>query len=172
MLANTIARKKRRPFILKGISQDLKYSEISAQLGAYRGLIMSDIKLMRRNGDHGLERAEKAQVKVREEKVLLFRKERSHFKQNERFLSMTGITIQEKSFRNMIDFNKHELLKILRSEDQNNAIMKLPKGIRKTLIKNGIINKRWQDNEITERAQEYLTIKNPVRSIDSSNRIE
>jgi len=25
------------------------------------------------------------------------------------------------------------------------------------LKKNGIITKRWQDNEITERAEEYLT---------------
>jgi len=78
---------------------------------------------------------------------------------------MTGITLQEKSFRNMIDFNKHELLKILKSEDQNAAIFKLSTSIQKTLKKNGIITKRWQDNEITERAQEYLTIKNPARKI-------
>ena len=163
MLENTIARKKRRPVILKGISQDLKHSEIADQLGAYRGLIMSDIKLMRRNGDLGLKKAEKAQVQAREKKVILIRKEKKHFKQNERFHSMTGITLKEKSFRNMIDFNKHELQKIMRSEDQHAEIIKLPKSIQKTLKKNGIITKRWQDNEITERAQEYLTIKNPAR---------
>ena len=166
MLENTIARKKRRPNILKGISQDLKHSEIADQLGAYRGLIMSDIKLMRRNGDLGLKQAEKAQVQVREKKVLLLKKEKKHFKQNERFLRMTGITLQQKSFSNMIDYNKRALLKILRSEDQNSAIMKLSKNIRKTMRRNGIITKRWKDNEITERAQEYLTIKNHARSID------
>jgi len=126
---------------------------------------MSDIKFMRRNGDLGLKQAEKAQVQVREKKVLLLTREKKHFKQNERFLSMTGMTLQEKSFRNMIDFNKHELLKILKSEDQHAAIIKLPTSIRKTLKKNGIITKRWQDNEITERAQEYLTIKNPAREL-------
>jgi len=165
MLENTIAREKRRLIILEGISQDLKPSEISAQFGANRWVIMGDIKFMRRNGDLGLKQAEEAQVQVREKKVLLFTREKRHFKQNERFLGMTGITIQEKSFRNMIDFNKHELLKILKSEDQHAAIIKLPKSIQKTLKKNGVITKRWQDNEITEHAQEYLTIKNPAREL-------
>ena len=111
---------------------------------------------MRRNGDLGLIQAEKDQVLVREKKALLITKEKRHFKQNERFLGMTGITLQEKSFRNMIDFNKYELLKILKSEDQHAAIIKLPASIRKTLKKNGIITKRWQDNEITIKTRDYL----------------
>jgi hypothetical protein len=164
MLENTIARKKRRLIILKGISQDLKPSEISAQLGSNLGDITSDIKFMQRNGDLGLKQAEKAQVKVREKKVLLLSREKNHFKQNARFQRMTGMTLQEKSFRNMIDFNKHELLKILKSTDQNTAIMKLPKSIRRNLRSNGIITKkRWRDNEITTHALKYLTIKNPTR---------
>jgi len=156
MLENTIARKKRRLIILKGISQDLKHSEISAQLGANRWVIMSDIKFMRRTGDLGLIQAEATQVQVHEKNVLLFAKEKRHFKQNERFLGMTGITLQEKSFRNMIDFNKHALLKIMKSEDQHAAIFELPKSIRKTLKNNGIITNRWQDNEITIKTRDYL----------------
>jgi hypothetical protein len=78
---------------------------------------------------------------------------------------MTGISLQEKSFRNMIDFNRHELLKILKSKDQHAAIMKLSKSVQKTLKKNGIIVKRWQDNEISERAEEYLTNKNSGRGL-------
>jgi len=156
MLENTIAREKRRLIILKGLSQDLKHSDISAQLGANRWVIIGDIKFMRRTGDLGLKQAEEAQVQVHEKKVLLFAKEKRHFKQNERFLGMTGITLQEKSFRNMIDFNKYELLKILRSEDQHAAIIKLPKSIQKTLKRNGIITKRWQDNEITIKTRDYL----------------
>ena len=163
MLKNNGTRENRRPIILEGISQDLKHSEISAQLGAYRGLIMSDIKFMRRNGDLGLKQVEKDQVQVREKKAFLFETEKKHYKQNKRFRRMTGITLEEKSFRNMIDYNKLALLKILKSEDQYAAIFKLPKSIRKTLKKNGIITKRWQDNEISERAQEYLTSKKPAR---------
>ena len=160
MLENTVAREKRRHIILKGISQDLKHSVISDQLGANRWVIGSDIKFMRRNGDLGLKQAEKAQAQVREKKVLLIKEKQEHFKQNERFLSMTGITLQEKSFRNMIDYNKRELLKILKSKDQHAALIKLPTNIRKTLKRHGIITNKWHDNEITERAEEYLTFKN------------
>ena len=83
-------------------------------------------------------------------------KKKRHLKQNERFLSMTGITIQEKSFHNMINFNKHELLKILKSKDQHIAISKLPKNTRKTLENNGIITKVWRKSEITLKTLDYL----------------
>jgi hypothetical protein len=165
MLENVVARIKRRPIILEGISRDFKHSEISARLGAARWVITSDIKFMRRNGDVGLKRAEKAQAQIREKKAVILAEKKEHFKQNERFLDMTGITLREKSFRNMIDFNKHKLLKILKSEDQHAAIVKLSSSIRKTLRKHGIITQRWQDNEITERAQKYLTNKNPAREL-------
>jgi hypothetical protein len=135
MLVYNNERKKRRQIILKGISQDLNPYEISAQLGANRWLVKSDIRFMRRNGDLGLKEAEKAQIQVRNKKAALLEREKEHFKQNERFLNITGITIKEKSFRNMIDFNKHKLLKILKSEDQHTAITRLPKNIRKILKK-------------------------------------
>ena len=156
MLENTIALETRRLDILEGISQNLKPSEISAQLGANQWDIKRDIKLMQRNDDLGLIQAKKAQVLVREKKALLLVKEMRHFKQNERFLGMTGITLQEKSFRNMIDFNKHALLKIIKSEDQHAAIFKLPNSIRKTLKNNGIITNRCQDNEISIKTLDYL----------------
>ena len=156
MLENISARDERRLIILEGISQDLGHSEISAQLGADRWVVRSDIKYMQRNDDLGLRLAKEDQALIREKKVLLLTEETRHFKQNKRFQSMTGITLQEKSFRNMIDYNKHDLLLILRSEDQNAEIFKLSKSIQRTLKKNGIITKRWKDNEITERAQEYL----------------
>ena len=160
MLENIGARNKRRLIILEGISQDLGHSEISAMLGADRWVVRSDIKYMQRNDDLGLRLAKEDQAQIREKKVLLLTEETRHFKQNQRFQSMTGITLQEKSFRNMIDYNRHDLLNVLRSEDQNAEIFKLSKNTQKTLKKNGIITKRWKDNEITERAQEYLTIKN------------
>jgi len=160
MLENISARNERRLIILEGISQDLGHSEISAQLGSNRWVVRSDIKYMQRNDDLGLRLAKEDQALIREEKVLLLTEETRHFKQNQRFQSMTGITLQEKSFRNMIDYNRHELINILRSEDQNAEIFKLSKSIQRTLKKNGIITKRWKDSEITERAQEYLTIKN------------
>ena len=162
MLVNDVEREKRRLIILKGISQDLKPSEISAQIGAHQWVIKRDIKFMRYNDDLGLKQAEESQALVREQKVSILTMEKTHFKQNERFRGMTGLSLQEKSFRNMIDFNRQELLKILKSKDQHAAIIKLSKSVQKTLKKNGIIVKRWQDNEISERAEEYLTNKNPA----------
>ena len=156
MLENTAARKKRRLIILEGISQDLRRSEISAQLGATQGIIKSDIRFMRSNGDLGLIQAEKTQTQVRETKVLLIAKNKRHLKQNERFLSLTGITLKEKSFRNMIDFNKHALMKILNSKNQNTAISSLPKSIRKTLKNNGIITDGWHKCEVTIKTLDYL----------------
>jgi hypothetical protein len=157
MLESTVERIKRRPLILKGISLDFNTSKISDQLGSNNWVILHDLRFMRRNGDLGLIQAEKAQALVREEKVILHKEEKRHFKQNKRFLSMTGISLQEKSFRNMIDFNKLDLLNVLKSEDQHTAIVKLPKSIQKSLKKNGIITSRWQDNEITLKALDYLT---------------
>jgi len=165
MSGKNVTREKRRHIILEGISRDLKHSEISAQLGLNRWVILSDIKHMRRHGDQRLKQAEEAQAQIRENKALFSEKDKSFYKQNKRFQSMTGITLQEKSFRNMIDFNKRSLLKILKSEDQYTAITKLPKSIRRTLKKNGIITKRGQDNRITERAQEYLNSKNSAREL-------
>ena len=156
MLENTVEREKRRLVILEGISKDLKPSEISAQLGVNRWGMKSDIKFMRRNGDLGLIQAERAQVLVQEKNVLLLTKEKRHFKQNERFLDMTGITLQEKSFRNMIDFNKHVLMKILNSKNQNDEISSLPKSTRKTLKNNGIITDGWHKCEITLKTLDYL----------------
>lgn len=144
-------RRKRRPIILEGIGQDLKHSEIATQLGVNRWVITNDLRLMRSSGDPELKQAQKAQEQIRVMKQSVCAHAR-----NERFLRMTGMTLQEKSFRNMIDFNRHELMKILNSKDQNAAIMKLPKSVRKPLTRNGIITSGWHNRVITSRAREYL----------------
>ena len=157
MLESTVERIKRRPLILKGISLDFNTSKISVQLGSNKWVILNDLRFMRRNGDLGLIQAEKAQVLVREEKVILHKEEKRHFKQNKRFLSMTGISLEEKSFRNVIDFNKFDLLNVLKSEDQHAAIVKLPQSIQRCLKKNGIVTGRCQYKKITSKALDYLT---------------
>jgi len=150
------AREKRRPTVLKGISQDLKDSEIATKLGVNRWVIKSDIRFMKNNGDPELKHAQKAQELVQEKKRLDFIKEKKFTKHNDRFLNMTGMTLKEKSFRNMIDFHRHELTKILKSRDQNAAIKKLPKSVRRTLIHNGIITKGWRACEIDSNVRKYL----------------
>jgi len=149
-------RQERRSIILEGIRHDLKHSEIATRLGVNRWVIMNDLRYMRYNGDLGLKRAQKAQDQIRAKKKSVSTSEKIHAKHNDRFLRMTGMTLQEKSFRNMIDFNKHELLKILKSKDQNAAISRLPKNIRRNLLHNGIITKGWHKCEITEQALKCL----------------
>jgi hypothetical protein len=138
-------REKRRPIILKGISIGLKPSEIATQLNVGRWVVKKDIKKMRYYGDSELKLAyKKAQEQIREKKPSI------SSKQNERFREMTGMTLEEKTFQNMIHFYKPELLKILNSNNQADTISKLPKDIRRSLLHNGIISKFT--GEITKNA--------------------
>ena len=143
-------RQERRLTILEGISQGLKHSEIATQLGVNKWVISNDLKFMRNNGDPELKEAQEAQEQIRMDTPSVASIS------NERFLNMTGLTFQEKSFNNMIDFNKHALIKILNSNNQTAAIMRLPKSIRKTLKRNGIITKGWHKCEITLKTLDYL----------------
>ena len=143
-------RQERRPIILEGTSQGLKHSEIATQLGVNRRVILNDLRFMRKNGDPELKEAQEVQehIRVNNPSVASI--------SNERFLNMTGMTFQEKSFRNMIDFNKHVLMKILNSKNQHTAIRSLPKNTRKTLKNNGIITNGWHKCEITLKTLDYL----------------
>ena len=144
-------RQERRLIILKGISQGLKHSEIATQLGVNRWVILNDLRFMRNNGDPELKEAQEAQIQIQVNEPSLARID------NERFLNMTGMTFQEKSFSNMIDFNKLALVKILNSKNQHTAIMRLPKSIRKTLKNNGIITNGWHACKITSETLDYLS---------------
>lgn len=136
--------------ILEGVEKGAKPSEIAAQLGVNRWTIKNDLKVMQHNRDQELEQAvRKAQEQVKEEKPSA-----SHVL-GERFMQMTGMTFQEKTFQNMIHFYGDELRKILGSEDQSTAIGRLPKDVRRALIHNEIITRR-NKCEITESARSYL----------------
>ena len=153
----THGRRKRRPTILRGISQDLKHSEIAAELGVNRWVVMNDLRYMQYSGDSELKQAQEAQERIRAEKRSVIASDRVYVKHDERFLRMTGMTIQEKTFRNMMDFYKPELTKILKSRDQYAAIINLPKSVRRTLMHNGIITHGRHKLEVTPDARKYLT---------------
>lgn len=140
----------RRQVLLDGISQNLNYTEIAVQLGVRRGDLLKDVKAMRRSRDPDLRDAQRVgQAKVDEEK-------RSTSKRREeRFYNMTGMTLHEKSFQNMVYFYKPELMTILKSEDREAAIRSLSKSTRRTLMHNGILTKRNRP-EITQQARDQL----------------
>ena len=76
--------------------------------------------------------------------------------QEKRFYGMTGMTINEKTFQNMINFHKHKLKKVMDSKDESNEISKLPRTDRKILQRNKIINRGCGKYEITPEARDFL----------------
>jgi len=139
----------RREALLEGISSNLSYAEIASRLGVRRGEVLNDVKAMRRSGDQGLRDAQRTgEAKAGEQKQLISQR------LEERFHSMTGMTLHEKSFRNMIHFYKAEIMMVLRSDDREDAVRSLPKSTRRTLMHNGILTKRKP--EITKRARDHL----------------
>ncbi len=82
-------------------------------------------------------------------------------KQDARFLVMTGMTIDEKMFQNMISFYKPELKKVMNSNNESNAISKLSNKVRKTLKRNKIIINGRRKYEITQKARDFLTKQIP-----------
>jgi hypothetical protein len=140
----------RRQTLLEGISQNLNYTEIAAQLGLRRGDLLKDLKAMRLKRDTGLRDAQRtAQAKIHAEKQV------ASTRRDERFHGMTGMTLQEKTFQNMVHYYKHELMVILRSKDQDAAIRGLPQSTRRTLMHNEIITKRNRP-QITPQARKHL----------------
>jgi hypothetical protein len=150
MSYSSLERNKRRPIIIRGINQGLRNSVIAKQLGVNKRIILNDLQLMRYNKDPELEKALKSQAKIARAKQSLATIN------NDKFFDMTGMSFQEKSFRNMIDYNRNELLKIISSKNQHSAIMKLPKSIRKSLVNNGIIISGWKNSEISSKTIDYL----------------
>ena len=140
----------RRQALLDGISQNLNYTDIAAQLGVRRGDLLKDVKAMRRSRDPDLRDAQRnGQAKIDEEK------QSASKRREERFYNMTGMTLHEKSFQNMVIFYKPELMTILKSGDREAAIRNLPKSTRRTLMHNGILTKKNRP-EITQQARDQL----------------
>lgn len=86
-------------------------------------------------------------------------KNKFHIQQNQEFQEMTGISLEEKNFRNMVDYYKPKLIEIIEALDQSAAIMVLPRNDRKTMVKNGLITgEKWQKKtwSVSIRAKKYL----------------
>ncbi len=138
-----------REAILDGIRRNLSYAEIAARLGVRRGVVLNNVKAMRRSRDPDLRDAQRTgQARADDEKQPVSQR------LEERFHGMTGMTLREKSFRNMVHFYRFELMTVLRSDDREDAIRSLPKSTRRTLKHNGILTNRKP--EITKRAQDQL----------------
>ena len=149
---NIHERETRRIDIIDCINKGYGVSEIARRLDVPRWAIIRDIKRMRHHRDSGLKEAytharEQAQAK----------KQLTANLPDEKFHRMTGMTFEEKTRNNMMFFYRHELRKILNSENEGDAIRELSNSVKKTMKRNGIINTRWKCLQITEYARAYLT---------------
>ncbi|OGD52480.1 hypothetical protein A3K81_02710 [Candidatus Bathyarchaeota archaeon RBG_13_60_20] len=150
MINTSSENEAKRQTLLEGISQNLNYTEIAAQLGVRRGDLLRDLRAMRHSRDTGLRDAQRtAQAQVSAEKQVV------SIRRDERFHAMTGMTLQEKTFQNMVHYYKAEITAILRSSDPENAIRRLPQSTRRTLMHNGILTKRNRP-QITAQARSQI----------------
>ena len=147
----------RRLNIIEGINGGFAYSKIAERLGVRLWVVMRDLKRMRHNRDPELKQAYmKAQEQAQAKKQSVARLS------DERFRSMTGMTLKEKTFSDMMSFYEPELIKILESKNECDAIRDLPKSVRRTLQHNGIIVQGWKIPEITPLARIYMIRPPPV----------
>jgi len=156
MSKESVEKRTIKSIILNGVSQDKKYSEIAKELGISRWTVKKEVIKMRYNSDPKLKAAKKSQKRVQKEKLEKMRAKMNYFKQNKKFLKLTGLTLKEKTFRNMVEFYQEELLDALKSSDQGTIISNLPKNIRNTLKKNDIITDTSHSKELTLKAESYL----------------
>ena len=127
---------------------------MATELGVTKWIIGHDIRKMKNSRDPEL----KKRYLERDEFINL-NKNKQAKKIQSRFLRMTGLTIEEKMFQNMVFFYRSELKKILNSKDENKTISKLSNNIRKTLQRNKIITKGWGKLVITPKARAFLISK-------------
>ena len=139
----------RRPSILEGISHNLNYKEIADKLGVNQNDIYRDVNTKRNKKDPDLIEAQgMGQAEKQKEQILWSESI------EEKFIKMTGKSIQEKSFENMVFHYKPELLIILESKDFETGIKKLSINTRRAMVKVGLLNKNNAD--ITQKALDQL----------------
>ena len=139
----------RRPSVLEGISQNQNYKEIADKVGVNQIDIFRDVNTMRFNKDPGLVEAQRMGHAKRKKEQVLWSESLE-----EKFIKMTGKSIQEKSFENMVFHYKPELLIVLESGDFETGIKKLSLNTRRALVKAGLLNKEHTD--ITQKALDHL----------------
>lgn len=168
MSKKPVNRRTIKDKILDGIKKDKNYIDIAEELGITRWAVKKEVIKMRYSSDPRLYSAKKEQKKIRKEKYEELRSKMNHIKENKKFQKLTGITLKEKTFRNMVEFYREELLGALASSNQEIALNKLPKNIKNTLKKNDIITDAFHSKELTPKAMRYLkeiSTRNELESI-------
>lgn len=145
-------REDRRLEVIDCISSGFSTTMIARRLDVPIWTILGDLKRMQHNRDSKLKEAYRH---AREQ--ILVKKQLTANLPDKKFHRMTGMTFQEKTRNNMMSFYRPELWKILKSENQGDAIRELPNSVRKTLKRNGLITSGWKYLQVTEYVRTCLT---------------
>jgi hypothetical protein len=132
MTNDNLNPEERRMMILRGIDQGHTSIEIAAEMGVGKWMVLKDLRAMNYNKDPELKQAyldKETRANANKQSQII----------DERFYSMTGMTIQEKNFENMINYYKAELKRICESKDECIAIMGLSSVVRNALRRNKIL---------------------------------
>lgn len=149
MITNIQEQETRRLDILKGVNNGLGAVKIAARLGVPAWVVIKDLKRMRYNRDSELRQAYVTALDQARAKKLSVAE-----LPNDRFYHMTGMSLMEKTFSNMMSFYRPEIMKILKSDIECDAIRQLPSSVRRILKNNGIIAQN--SPQITSKAHAYL----------------
>jgi transposase len=156
-LSNKIEeREARRLDVIDCLRSGFSNTMIARILEVPLWTILGDLRRMQHNRDSKLKDAYKH---AREQ--TLVKKQLTSNLPDKKFQSMTGMTFQEKTRNNMVSFYRPELRKILKSENQGDAIRELPNSVRKTMKRNGLITSGWKYLHITDYARSFLS-KTPL----------
>ena len=152
MTNNSIQEQEiRRLTILKGINDGFTRLQIAEKLCVRPWIVTTDLIRMKRNRDPELK-----QAYITANEIFQAKKLKRANRHDDRFRLMTGMTLKEKTFNNMMSYYKPELRKIINSKDETVAIRSLSKSVRKTLNNNGILLKGWKKPLISTRARTYI----------------
>jgi hypothetical protein len=150
MIKDIQEQETRRLGILEGIKNGLGNVKIAARLGIPLLVVIKDLKRMRHNRDPELVQAYVTaldQARAKKQSVAELT--------NDRFYHMTGMILTEKTFSNMMSFYRPEIMKILKSDVEGDAIRQLPSSVRRILKHNGIIAQN--SPQISSKAHAYLS---------------
>jgi len=151
MMNNAASPEERRLMILNGINQDHSSTEIAAEMGVRKWIVLNDLRAMKYNRDPELKQA----YLDKETRANAYTLSQTNLR-DERFRHMTGKTFQEKNFENMISYYRAELDTIYKSKDEFVAITHLSDGTRKTLKRNEILTGYRRRIQLSEKARSFL----------------
>ena len=139
--------------IISGIDQGHTSTQIAAELGVRKWRVLNDLRAMNYNKDPELKQAylnKETRANANKQSQII----------DDKFHSMTGMTIQQKNFENMINYYKAELRMICESKDECIAIMGLSSLVRNTLKRNKILAWHSRKMHLSAKARDYLLIRN------------